>query len=108
MDIKDGTLEPTEPELTPAETKEQDIARERDAEQVRVHALSEHGTPMKYMIIRSTRVAEEVVKIPQYYELKDGDDVIGYQRWGEDVIVQDRGTLIDADLNIVGERQRGE
>ena len=98
-----------EPAPTLEAVKEIDICKEKDAEQVRVHALNECGTPMKYMIVRSSRVAEEVVKIPEYFELKDGKEVIGLQRWGEQTIIQPRGTKVSiADCVIVGERQRGE
>jgi len=101
--------EPIEKEPTLEEVKEQDICRERDAEEVRVHALGECGTPLKYTIIRSPRQRDEVVKIPEYYELKDGDEIIGLQRWGEQSFIQPRGTVVEVeDCVIVGERQRGE
>ncbi len=97
-----------EPEPSPEEQKRDQISRERDAEQVRVHALNECGTPMKYMIIRSPKVAEEIVIRSEYYALTDGDKIIGYQRWGETRNIQPRGTAISSDLIVIGERQRGE
>ena len=100
-----------EPEPSPEELKLADISKEKDAEQVRVHALNECGTPMKYMIVRSAKQADEVVHIPEYYALKekDSDEIIGYQRWGEQTIMQARGTKVNVAVPIViGERQRGE
>ena len=104
--LKDPILE--EPQLTLEEAKEVDISKEADAEQVRVHALNECGTPMKYMIVRSSKQAQEVVHIPEYFALKDGEDIIGYQRWGEQVVIQARGTKVNTDMVVIGERQRGD
>ena len=98
-----------EPVLSAEEIKEVDISKELDAGQVRVHALNKCGTPLKYMIVRSAKQAEEVVHIPEYFALKDGDDVIGYQRWGEQTIIQARGTKVSvAEPVVIGDRQRGE
>ena len=98
-----------EPELSLEEAKEQELSVKDDAEQVRVHSLNLPGTPLKYMIIRSSKDSKEVIKIPQYYALKDKDEIIGYQRWGEEKIIQDRGSLVSVDEPvIIGERERGE
>ncbi len=109
--IKDEPIE--EEKLSAEDELEQQISKQGDAEQVRVHSLNEPGTPQKYLIIRSKDLDKQVFRLPQYFALTDGKGrskkTIGYQRWGETKEIQKYGTENKIDCCVViGERKRGE
>jgi hypothetical protein len=99
--------------LSAEETLEAQIAEQTDAEQVRVHSLTEPGTPMKYIVYRSKALNKQVLKVPQYFALTDGAGkdkaIVGLQRWGETATIQNYGVENKIDKCVViGERKRGE
>jgi hypothetical protein len=102
-----------EPVLSAEETLEAEIAEQTDAEQVRVHSLTEPGTPMKYIVYRSKKLNKQVVSTPEYFALTDGvgkdKQIIGLQRWGEKKAIQNYGVENKLDkCTVIGERKRGE
>ena len=106
-DVIEETL--MEPELSAEETLEAQIAEQTDAEQVRVHSLTEPGTPMKYIVYRSKALNKQVLKVPQYFALTDDKAIIGLQRWGETATIQNYGVENKIDkCTVIGERKRGE
>ena len=113
----DKLIEPVEeinePVLSAEETLEAQIAEQTDAEQVRVHSLTECGTPMKYIVYRSKALNKQVVSTPEYFALTDGagknKKTIGLQRWGEKKAIQNYGAENKIDkCAVIGERKRGE
>ena len=99
-----------EPEISVEEQQLQDIHEVDDGEQIRVHSLTDPGTPLKYMVVRSKKLDKQVLIKPQYHELKetDGESVIGYLRKGDTKTIQDYGTENKLELDITGEQRRGE
>lgn len=102
-------LEPEEPERSAEEEMQIEIAKQSDAEQVRIYDLSLPGQPIKCIIERSQKLGKQVCCIPQYHVLKDNDKVIGYQRWGDKLSeIEDYGIMPSGTVEVIGERQRGE
>jgi len=105
-DIK--PIEPIkEPESTQEELKEREIETEANAEQLRVYDLTKPGMPIKYLITRSKSMNEQVVTVPQYYEVVEDGKVIGYQRWGDTKTITEYKEVAQ-ELVILGQRERNK
>jgi len=104
-------IEPTEPikepEPTQEELKEREIETEADSEQLRVYDLTKPGMPIKYLITRSKSMNEQVVTVPQYYEVVEDGKVIGYQRWGDTKTITEYKEVAQ-ELVILGQRERNK
>ena len=111
MPIKEELKEPEEilePELSAEEKTLQDIQEAGDGEQVRVHSLTDPGTPQKYIVYKSEKLNKQVLVRTEYHALKDEDEIIGYLRKGDTKTVQDYGIENKLDLHVTGEQERGE
>ena len=111
MEVDERLKEPEEilePELSAEEKTLQDIQEAGDGEQVRVHSLTDPGTPQKYIVYRSEKLNKQVVVQHEYHELKDDKEVIGYLRKGDTKTIQDYGIENKLDLHVTGEQERGE
>ena len=110
MDTENLIDEITEPVLSAEEHAIQDIETADDAEQVRVHSIADHGTPMKYMVVRSEKQDKQVLIQQEYFALKEKGkpDIIGYLRKGDRKTIQPFGTENKLDLRVIGEQGRGE
>ena len=95
-------LKPTQEEI-----KEREIESKSDAEQVRYYDLTRPGMPIKYMVTRSKLSNEQVVTVPQYYEVVENGKVIGYQRWGDTRTITDCKE-VNQGLVILGQRERNK
>ena len=101
-------IEPIEePESTQEELKEREIETEADAEQIRAYDLTRPGMPIKYLITRSKSMNEQVVTVPQYYEVVEDGKVIGYQRWGDTKTITEYKEVAQ-ELVILGQRERNK
>ena len=96
-----------EPESTQEELKEREIETEADAEQLRVYDLTKPGMPIKYIVTWSKLSNEQVVTVPQYYEVVEDGKVIGYQRWGDTRTITDCRE-VNQELVILGQRERNK
>ena len=98
-------------ELTEEEQALQDIEQAGDGEQVRVHSLTDPGTPQKYIIYKSEKANKQVLVQQEYHALKEkgkSDQIIGYLRKGDTKTIQTYGTDNKLALNVKGEQRRGE
>ena len=95
------------PKPTQEELKEREIETEADAEQFRVYDLTKPGMPIKYLITRSKSMNEQVVTVPQYYEVVEDGKVIGYQRWGDTKTITEYKEVAQ-ELVILGQRERNK
>ena len=96
-----------EPESTQEELREREIETEADAEQLRAYDLTRRGMPIKYVVTRSKTANEQVVTVPQYYEVVEDGKVIGYQRWGDTRTITDCKE-VNQGLVILGQRERNK
>ena len=113
MEVDERLKEPEEilePELSAEEKTLQDIQEAGDGEQVRVHSLTDPGTPQKYIVYKSEKLNKQVLVRTEYHVLKEQkkDEVIGYLRKGDTKTVQDYGIENKLDLHVTGEQERGE
>ena len=97
-----------EPESTQEELREKEIETEIDSEQIRAYDLTKPGMPIKYLITRSKSMNEQVVTVPQYYEVVEDGKVIGYQRWGDYSKTITNYEELTQEFVILGQRERNK
>jgi flagellar biosynthesis/type III secretory pathway chaperone len=96
-----------EVKITPEEQLLRSLLSQSDAEQIRVYDRTLPGMPIKCVIERSQKLAKQVSRVPQYYELKDGTATIGYQKDKDILAIEDYGVMSDRQTSVIGQRQRG-
>ena len=90
--------EPKRPEPTEEELAKSEIMKADDGEQLRCQKLSEHGTPVAWIIYRSKKLDKQVLEVPEYNEVKRDDELIGYARQGSTLTIQAYGEETETEL----------
>jgi hypothetical protein len=99
---------PPLPELSEAEQLEQDILLQPDARELVMREAQGIGNVI-WSAWESQTLGKRVTTVKRYYDLYDGDTLIGRQCDGGEKHITDVGVSVTAnELQVVGTRQRGE
>ena len=99
---------PPLPELSEAEQLEQDILSQSDARELVMRGAQGIGN-IVWSAWESQTLGKRVTTVMRYYDLYDGDVLIGRQGDGGEKHITDAGVSVGVnELLIVGSRQRGE
>ena len=99
---------PPLPELSEAEQLEQDILSQSDARELVMREAQGIGN-IVWSAWESQTLGKRVTTVMRYYDLYDGDVLIGRQGDGGEKHITDAGVSVGVnELLIVGSRQRGE
>ena len=94
--------------LSPEEQLEQDILSQPDARELVMREAQGIGNII-WSAWESQALGKRVTTVMRYYNLYDGDALIGRQGDGGDKHITDAGVSVTAnELQVVGTRQRGE
>lgn len=100
--------EPEVPQLSAEEQLEQDILLQPDARKLVMREAQGIGNII-WSAWESQTLGKRVTTVMRYYDLYDGDTLIGRQGDGGDKHITDAGVSVaQNELRIVGNRNRGE
>lgn len=95
-------------ELSEAEQLEQDILSQSDARELVMREAQGIGNVI-WSAWESQALGKRVTTVMRYYDLYDGDTLIGRQGDGGEKHITDAGVSVQAnELHVAGARQRGE
>ena len=99
---------PPLPELSEAEQLEQDILSQSDARELVMREAQGIGN-IVWSAWESQTLGKRVTTVMRYYDLYDGDVLIGRQGDGGEKHITDAGVSVGVnELRIAGNRNRGE
>ena len=99
---------PPPPELSEAEQLEQDILSQPDARELVMREAQGIGN-IVWSAWESQTLGKRVTTVMRYYDLYDGDVLIGRQGDGGEKHITDAGVSVGVnELRIAGNRNRGE